>query len=76
MSFAKKRTACDVLAEAKRAYSNPSKLSKDEVDYMSDKLYEMVIEIHSMAEKMEARLQDYHSFVDDLKTSAISLLGS
>ena len=76
MSFNKIRTACDVLAEAKRKYSRPATLTKDEVDDLADELYEMVQEIHAMADSMEARLNEYHDFTEKLRDDATSLLSS
>lgn len=72
----KKRTACDVLAEAKRAWMKPEKLEKKEVDSLAYELYEMVTELHGMAESMESRLHEYHDFVGSFKDDAVSLLGS
>lgn len=70
------RTACDVLSEAKRAYSKPESLTKDEADRLIYDLYDMVQELHGMAERMEARLHEYHDFVESIRDEAVSLLES
>ena len=74
--MAKIRTACSVMAEVQRAYTKPENLTKDEADCLIYTLYESVIELHGMAERMEARLIEYHDFVEDIADKAGGLLSS
>lgn len=72
--MARERTACDVWADAKQKFSNPNRLTRDEVDELADNLYELLSEMHDMAEAMESRLIQYYDFVSTLKKDAEYLL--
>ena len=70
------RTACDVMKEANRRYSRPTMLLRDEVDDLADELYYLLQEMHEMAERMDAKLIEYHDFVTGLLKDGSLIMGS
>lgn len=62
-----RKTACDVLAEAKRLWTRPSSLTREELESMAESLYELIEEMHGMAESMDGRLQDYSNAVQTIR---------
>lgn len=69
-----RKTACDVLAEAKRRWNRPSSLTREELESMAELLYELIEEMHGMAESMDGRLQDYSNAVQTIRGAVEGLV--